>query len=366
LSQNEVAAKLGCTDSAYCRYENGERELSINALIKLADLYNVSLDELVGRNAAEEELEVSFFDYMTGVENHINLDLAKSTGNKKLMQYVKDIAVNYDCVSMADAHRMVHYLEQAVDADTQILCKIFGVSRSGYYHFKKNGDVIKKKNEYIANLMLKRASGGVEDSGVIAVRDYLCSLEEYPDLRKISSERIRRIIDWFEIVTGELQGKKDELLNEYGHEDIADNDENRAYSPKWRVNITEINTGQGKLYMCAVFDSCYVVAYYTGVELNKTLVNQAISKAKANASTYMFIYEEPCIVYSGRREQVSPDDTESFFAALKCDYLSRFEVGTIATARMMIDRYVHYYNKIRVHECAGMPPFEYWRQGDNS
>ena len=54
-SQQEIAEKLNMNYRVYGTYERGERELPLNLAIKLADLYNVSLDYLVGRERKEEE-----------------------------------------------------------------------------------------------------------------------------------------------------------------------------------------------------------------------------------------------------------------------------------------------------------------------
>lgn len=49
MTQHDVATHLGYTDSVYCRYEQGTRQPSIECLIKMADLFDVTLDYLVGR-----------------------------------------------------------------------------------------------------------------------------------------------------------------------------------------------------------------------------------------------------------------------------------------------------------------------------
>ena len=49
LSQKEVANACGVVVRAYQRYEYGEREPQLSTLIRLADFYRISLDELVGR-----------------------------------------------------------------------------------------------------------------------------------------------------------------------------------------------------------------------------------------------------------------------------------------------------------------------------
>lgn len=49
-TQAEMANLLGVTVRGYRNYELGAREPELSVLIKLADYFNVSLDELVGRN----------------------------------------------------------------------------------------------------------------------------------------------------------------------------------------------------------------------------------------------------------------------------------------------------------------------------
>lgn len=51
LSQKAVAEELSMQITQYRRYENGERKPAIDFLIQIADLYDVSLDYLVGREA---------------------------------------------------------------------------------------------------------------------------------------------------------------------------------------------------------------------------------------------------------------------------------------------------------------------------
>ena len=49
LSQEQVAKKVGVVVRAYQRYEYGDRYPQLPTLVALADLFDVSLDELVGR-----------------------------------------------------------------------------------------------------------------------------------------------------------------------------------------------------------------------------------------------------------------------------------------------------------------------------
>lgn len=48
-TQREVAEYLHITQPSYIRYENGASEPTLENLVKLADLFDVSVDELLGR-----------------------------------------------------------------------------------------------------------------------------------------------------------------------------------------------------------------------------------------------------------------------------------------------------------------------------
>ena len=50
LSQSMVAKKINTSHQNVSRWESGKILPSIDFCIKLADLYNISLDELVGRD----------------------------------------------------------------------------------------------------------------------------------------------------------------------------------------------------------------------------------------------------------------------------------------------------------------------------
>ena len=49
LTQKDIATRLGVYPSAVTRWESGEKRPELPNLVKLADLYDVSLDYLLGR-----------------------------------------------------------------------------------------------------------------------------------------------------------------------------------------------------------------------------------------------------------------------------------------------------------------------------
>ena len=53
-SQETVARKINTTLRTYCRYESDGSDPKTSALIKIADLYDVSMDYLTGRTNRRE------------------------------------------------------------------------------------------------------------------------------------------------------------------------------------------------------------------------------------------------------------------------------------------------------------------------
>lgn len=51
LGQKEVAAKLGMPVRTYGGYERGERTLSLDIAAQIADVFEITLDELLGRES---------------------------------------------------------------------------------------------------------------------------------------------------------------------------------------------------------------------------------------------------------------------------------------------------------------------------
>lgn len=58
MTQKDVAERLGCTPNIYSRYETGERQPSIDVLIRLSQIFEKSIDYLVG-NHAEVDFSIS-------------------------------------------------------------------------------------------------------------------------------------------------------------------------------------------------------------------------------------------------------------------------------------------------------------------
>lgn len=49
LTQTQLAKMLGMSQTGYSKYETGENDIPTQILIKLADLYDTSIDYILGR-----------------------------------------------------------------------------------------------------------------------------------------------------------------------------------------------------------------------------------------------------------------------------------------------------------------------------
>ena len=62
LTQKDVAEKLKMTTSAYAKIERGERNLTINAEKKLANLFNVDIETINSLYAKQATLQETSLD----------------------------------------------------------------------------------------------------------------------------------------------------------------------------------------------------------------------------------------------------------------------------------------------------------------
>ena len=60
LSQKEVAENIGVAKSTYSLYESGGREPNVQTIKKIADVLNVSADDLLGLNDVPTTIAAHF------------------------------------------------------------------------------------------------------------------------------------------------------------------------------------------------------------------------------------------------------------------------------------------------------------------
>lgn len=63
LIQDDIAKIIGIGRTGYVRIENGERDADTETLAKLADLFNVSVDYLLGRTDKREGIVIGKYTF---------------------------------------------------------------------------------------------------------------------------------------------------------------------------------------------------------------------------------------------------------------------------------------------------------------
>ena len=56
ITQKELAAILGMSQTGYSKYETGENDIPTLILLKLADFYGTSVDYILGRTDKREDI----------------------------------------------------------------------------------------------------------------------------------------------------------------------------------------------------------------------------------------------------------------------------------------------------------------------
>ena len=96
-TQQEVAHFLGVTQTAYGNYELGKRQMTPAALSDLADLYGVTVDDLLGRNGEQQFQNLEEHPELVP-EDEVMIPLVASLrcgpgSNGEPFSYIKDIPI---------------------------------------------------------------------------------------------------------------------------------------------------------------------------------------------------------------------------------------------------------------------------------
>lgn|SRR5690606_34464161 len=90
LSMQVVADHLKITRATYSNFETGKGEPNLKLLVKMADLYNVSLDELAGRQFTPNGVVIDQVRMKTEMNREINA-MVKQIANEFIQSKEADI-----------------------------------------------------------------------------------------------------------------------------------------------------------------------------------------------------------------------------------------------------------------------------------
>ena len=258
------------------------------------------------------------------------------------------------------------------------MCRVFQVSRSGYYAWRKRQNT-EAKDQWLVDLIVECQQKCNQTYGCRRVRRWI----QRNLGRKVNLKAILRIMRKLDLLAQIRRRKKYTQYQQALHK--YPNLLQRAFdqqSPNkfWVTDITYIPTPSGMLYMCAVIDLCgkMVMAYRIGDDMTSSLVTDTIRDAMEKekvtdglalhsdqGSQYTSTaYFDLCQSYHFRPSMSSPgcpyDNAamENFFGTLKseCLYLAHYD--TRADVEQLVAEYVYFYNFERINLKNGLTPFE--------
>ena len=260
----------------------------------------------------------------------------------------------------------------------EAMCKVFGVSRSGYYDWRNRQDK-PNKDQWLLDLITQAQIASKQTYGHRRIQRWLLRKhKKYVNLKVILHvmrhydllSKIRRVRPY-------MQYQK--ALHKYPN--LLDRQFEQV-SPNrfWVTDITYIPTAKGMVYMCAVMDLCgkMVLAYRIGTDMTTSLVTDTIRDAKQKemvtdglalhsdqgsqytSQAYFDLIQSYHIQPSMSSPGCPYDNSamENFFGNLKTECLHRMKFSCKAEVEQAVAEYVQFYNFERINMKNGLTPFE--------
>ena len=259
----------------------------------------------------------------------------------------------------------------------RVMCRFFGVSRSGYYDFVKrigqpehDVDLAERIRECQRitdkTYGYRRVWKWLQDRKVQRnPKTVLRVMQKYGMLSEI-----RRRRKWVNL--GQQVHKYENLLNRQFKTDKP--------NTKWVTDISYIHTKEGVLYLSMIRDlyDNSIVAYKVASRQTVSLVLDTIRLAMKNekkrvaaelrlhsdqgfqytTQAYFKLTQSYVITPSMSRKGNPYDNAmaENFFSILKTECIYRHKPKTLKEASNLIDRYIHFYNHERIQNRTGVAP----------
>ena len=258
-----------------------------------------------------------------------------------------------------------------------VMCKFFGVCRSGYYDFVKRGNR-PERDTALAQKIEKCQKQTDKTYGYRRIWKWLKSqnIERNPKtvLRVMKKygllSEIRRRRKWVNL--GQQVHKYENLLNRQFHADKPNS--------KWVTDISYIHTKEGVLYLSMIRDlyDNSIVAHKTAAHQTVSLVldtiRLAMKRERKKVAAELQLHSDQGFQYTSQAyfnltqsygimpsmsRKANPYDNamaENFFSILKTECIYRHKPKTLQEANDLIDRYIHFYNHERIQNKTGVAP----------
>ena len=258
-----------------------------------------------------------------------------------------------------------------------VMCKFFGVSRSGYYDFVKRLEKPEPDAELAGMIEhcqrktdktygYRRVWKWLKDRDITRnPKTVLRIMKKYGLLSEIRRQR-----KWVNL--GQQMHKYKNLLKRQFRADKP--------NTKWVTDSSYIHTREGVLYLSMIRDlyDNSIVAYKTAsrqtVNLVLDTIRLAMKKEKKRVAAELQLHSDQGFQYTSEAyfkltqsygitpsmsSKGNPYDNamaENFFSILKTECIYRHKPKTLKEANELIDRYIYFYNNERIHNKTGVAP----------
>ena len=258
------------------------------------------------------------------------------------------------------------------------MCKVFQVSRSGYYAWRKRQDK-ESKDQWLIDLIVECQRLCKQTYGIRRVRRWI-QRQTGKEVNTKAILRVMRKLNLLSIIRRrkpyiryrKAVHKYPNLLNRC-FEQIAPN-------RFWVTDITYIPIPGRMLYMCAVLDLCgkVVLTWKIGTDMSASLVTDTIRDAlkQEKVTNGLALHSDQGSQYTSeayfdltQEYHVSPSMSspgcpydnaamENFFGTLKTECLYHAQFSNRDEVEQLITEYVHFYNFERISLKNGLTPVE--------
>lgn len=265
-----------------------------------------------------------------------------------------------------------------------LMCKIFQVDKSSYYHWIKNGCIIYKIDEKLNELIEIIFIQSRQTYGTRRIKDALA--DRYGVI--VSRRKIRNILNYLGLSV-KMKRRFKVMTTDSNHNlPIAPNILNRDFyassvDEKYVGDITYIPTSEGWLYLATVIDlySRKIVGWSMDESMKVSLVNDALKMAISTRNPqrgliwhtdrgsqyasyeHKDLLKQYGIVQSMSRKGNCLDNAvaESFFHTLKTELVHHEIYHTREQAKQSIFEYIEvFYNRERMHSANNnLSPVEF-------
>jgi putative transposase len=279
--------------------------------------------------------------------------------------------------------------EQEATYPVTTICRVLGVSRSGYYDWRGRPPAARTLDDaYLTQTIKELHEESRQIYGAPRIHADLVDLEIH-----VGCKRVARLMREAGIrgVSRRKGYRTTVRSTESGAEDRVERDF-QAEGPNelWVADITHILTWSGPLYLAVVIDvwSRMVVGWSMANHMRTELVldalNMAITRRQPrgglihhsdHGSQYTSLaFGSRCEILGIALSMGSVGDcydnalAESFFASLECELIDRFTFRDRTRARLAVFDYIEsFYNPVRRHSALGqVSPLNFERQASLS